>query len=114
MKTNYFREAIPPTILFSLLNQLCIVNNKCFIIDMAAYHNGIHKGIIQTFMEECRPYYNVSKQFYTTNELTYKSFLTVVRHICKINSIQYSYHIQYCHSIYQIVYHISIFDSEQV
>lgn len=111
MKTNYFREPIPPTILFSLLTDLCMVNNKCFIIDMASYNNGLHKGVIQNFMEQCRPYYNPSKQFYTTNELTYKSFLTVVRHICKINSIHYSHHIQYCHSIYQIVYHIQTPDN---
>ncbi len=114
MKTNYFREPIPQTILVSLLNELCVVNNKYFIIDMASYNNGIHKGVIQNFMEMCRPYYNPSKQFYTTNELTYKSFLTVVRHICKTNSIQYSHHIQYSHSIYQIVYHISVPNSEPV
>lgn len=108
MKTNYFKEPIPPTILLSLLGELCMVNNGCFIMDMAAYHNGIHKGLVQNFMEECKPYYNPSKQFYATNELTYKSFLTVVRHICKTNSINYTHHIQYCHSIYQIVYNIQI------
>jgi hypothetical protein len=108
MKTNYFREPIPSFILLSLLGDLCVVINKCFIIDMPTYYNGVHKGSIQKFMEDCKPYYLPSKQFYTTVELTYKSFLTVVRHICKINSIEYNNHIQYCHSIYQVVYHIVI------
>lgn len=111
MKTNYFREPIPPTILTNLLNELCVINNKCFIMDMPTYHKGIHKGLIQKFMEDCRPYYTPSKQFYATNELTYKSFLTVVRHVCKINSIEYSHHIQYCHSIYQTIYDIRIPDN---
>jgi hypothetical protein len=108
MRTNYFREPIPRTILTSLLTELCVVHNKCFIIDMPTYHNGIHKGLIQQFMERCQPYYVPSKQFYATNELTYKSFLTVVRHICKTNSIEYSHHIQYSYSIYQTVYNIRV------
>lgn len=108
MKSNYFKETIPSTILLSLLKELCVVNNRCFIINIPTYSNGIYKGLIQKFMEDCRPYYNPSKQFYTTTELTYKSFLTVVRHVCKVNSIQYSHHIEYNHSTYQVVYNISI------
>ena len=108
MKTNYFSEPIPPLILLSLLNELCFVNNRCFVIDMPTYQKGIHKGLIQKFMNDCNPYYLPSKKFYTTNELTYKSFLTVVRHICKINSITYSHRIHYSHSIYQVVYNITI------
>lgn len=108
MKTNYFTEPIPISLLFILLQELCMVSNQCYIMDMPAYYNGIHKGLIQKFMEDCNPYYLPSKKFYTTNELTYKSFLTVVRHVCKINNISYSNHIQYSHSIYQVVYHIRI------
>ncbi len=108
MKTNYFHTPIPSAILLSLLQELCVVSNQVFIMDMAAYHNGLHKGVIQQFMQDCQPYYLPSKQFYTTNELTYKSFLTVVRHVCKTNAIPYTHHIQYCHSIYQTVYHIHI------
>ena len=108
MKTNYFHSPIPSILLLTLLHELCVVINKTFIMDMSAYHNGIHKGVIQKFMEDCKAYYLPSKQFYTTNELTYKSFLTVVRHVCKINKIEYTHHIQYCHSIYQVVYHIKI------
>lgn len=108
MKTNYFQTPIPSAILLALLQELCVVSNQAFIMDMAAYHNGLHKGIIQQFMQECQPYYLPSKQFYTTNELTYKSFLTVLRHVCKTNGIPYTHHIQYCHSIYQTVYHIRV------
>ena len=108
MKTNYFKKHVPSNILLSLLSEICVVNNNSYVIDMSSYHNGIHKGLIQNFMEECKKYYKDSKQIYVTKNITYKSFLTVVRHICKINSIIYSHHIQYCHSIYQVVYNICI------
>lgn len=108
MKTNYFKEHVPPAILTTLLSEICPVVDNCYVIDMPTYHNGIHKGSIQHFMEECKQYYKESKHIYVTKELTYKSFLTVVRHICKINSIQYNHHIQYSHSIYQVVYNIRI------
>jgi hypothetical protein len=111
MKTNYFHTPIPSAILVALLQELCVMSNQDFIMDMAAYHNGIHKGLIQQFMHDCNPYYLPSKQFYTTNPLTYKSFMTVVRHVCKTNAILYTHHIQYCHSIYQTVYHIKIPES---
>ncbi len=107
MKTNYFSEPIPSSLLFNLLQELCVVCNNYFIMDMPTYYNGIHKGLIQKFVADCNPYYLPSKRFYTTTELTYKSFLTIVRHVCKINNIPYSNHIQYCHSIYQVVYHIT-------
>ncbi len=110
MKTNYFRERVPSSVLTTLLADLCVVNNGWFIMDMPTYYNGIHKGTIQKFMEDCKPYYLLSKQFYATNELTYKSFLTVVRHICKTHSIDYNHHIQYCHSIYQVVYNIKVIE----
>jgi hypothetical protein len=108
MKTKYFKQHVPPTLLLTLLSDLCVIFNNCYIVDMPTYYNGIHKGTIQQFMEDCKQYYKESKQIYATKELTYKTFLTVVRHICKINSIEYSHHIQYCHSTYQVVYNICI------
>lgn len=108
MKTNYFLTPIPLKLLLSLLNELCVFTNHSFLIDMPTYYNGLHKGVIQQFMADCHPYYLPSKKSYTTNELTYKRFLTVVRHVCKIHNILYTSQLQYCHSLYQVVYYIHI------
>lgn len=110
MKTSYFKQNIPSTILFSLLKELCVVNNNCYVLNIYSFQRGTHNGMIQTFMSDCVPYYLENKQMYATKELTYKSFLTVVRHICKTNNIQYDRHIQYHHSTYQIVYNIHLLD----
>lgn len=108
MKTNYFLSPIPLQRLLTLLRELCVISNHRFILDMPTFYNGLHKGSIQQFMADCRPCYLPSKQFYATNELTYKSFLTVVRHVCKIHRLSYTSQIQYSHSLYQVVYYINV------
>jgi len=59
-------------------------------------------------MQFCVPYYLKTKQIYATKEITYKSFLTVVRHICKTNHIPYTNKIKYNKSEYEIIYYIPI------
>ena len=110
MKTSYFKQTVPPILLFTLLKDLCVVNNNCYMLTIYSFQRGVHDGKIQKFISDCTPYYLENKQSYVTKELTYKSFLTVVRHICKTNNIKYDRHIQYQHSNYQIVYFIHTLD----
>ncbi len=35
--------------------------------------------VISKFIEECKPYYHVSKRKYLERKLTYNSFVTIIR-----------------------------------
>lgn len=107
MKTNYFKSIIPKEYLFDLLHKICRIENSNYVLNYCSYKSGLFNNLIQEFIQICKPYYLNNKQTYVTRELTYKSFLTVVRHICKINNIHYSHHIKYNKSEYEIVYIIN-------
>ena len=106
MSRQIFKNNIPITILFELLDSICLKNEKNYILNVEAFKKGIFKDVIQKFLEECRPYYHLSKCKYLDRKLTYNSFTTIVRQICNFNKILYTSQIKYDKSTYNIVYYI--------
>ena len=105
--SQLFKNTIPTEKLFELLDKICAKTDRFFIVDNNAYKKGIFTGIIQDFFEYCKPFYFISKRKYLERELTNKSFITVIRQICKTNKITYTSDIIYNKSCYDTVYHIN-------
>jgi len=106
MSRQIFKNNIPVTILFDLLDSICLKNEKNYILNIEAFKKGIFKEVVQKFLEDCRPYYHLSKYKYLDRKLTYNSFTTIVRQICNFNKIIYTSQIKYDKSTYNIVYYI--------
>jgi len=110
MTSQLFKRKIPFDLFTDLLNNICNVNQNKYVLNNASFKKGMldeYKYII-TFLETIKEYYYLSKQRYVTNKLTYKSFTTVIRQICKSNEIPYSTEINYVKSSYEIIYYISV------
>jgi len=56
------------------------------------------------FCETIKNYYHLSKQFYLERKMTYNSFTTILRQICKNNNIMFTSQIKYNESKYNIDY----------
>ena len=102
MSKQIFKKSIPSSVLFDLLEQICIKKEDHFIIDQNAYkkmkfHN-LHIPFLQTLSE----YYHQSKKYYIDREFTYNSFTNIIRQICKFNNIAFTSQICYNHSTYFI------------
>jgi hypothetical protein len=106
MSTQIFKKNIPNDILFKLLDSICIKYDKYYIYNIEAFKSGIFKEIIPKFIEECRPYYHLSKKKYLDTKTTYNSFTTILRQICNFNKIKYVSQIKYDKSKYNIIYYI--------
>ena len=104
--SQIFKNIIPTNKFFELLDKICAKGNNFFIVDNNAYKKGIYTGTIPDFFKFCKSYYYTAKRKYLERELTNKSFITVIRQICKTNKITYTSHINYNKSQYDIVYHI--------
>ena len=50
--------------------------------------------------------YKVSKKFYLERENNYNNLLTIIRHLCKKNNINYGSKIKYDKNNYKIIYYI--------
>jgi hypothetical protein len=108
MSTQIFKNQIPTTVLFDLLDKICLKNEKHYTFNNDSFKKGIYTEDIPKFLNECKPFYQISKRKYLETKITYKSFTTVLRQICNYNKIIYTSQIKYDKSTYDILYYIYI------
>ena len=106
MNSQIFKNKIPNELLISLLDEIAVKTEKCFVFNNNSYKKGIFNDTIPIFLEKCKPYYHVSKRIYLERKINYNSFITILRQICNFNKITYTSQIKYDKSQYDIVYYI--------
>lgn len=108
MASQIFKEHIPNELLIQLFNDISVKLQKCYVLNKNYYKKGIFNNIIKNFINQCIPYYHISKRKYLERKLTYNSFITIIRQICNFNNITYTSQIKYDKSTYDIIYYIYI------
>jgi hypothetical protein len=106
--SQIFKSPVPTEMLAEILNKICSVQENALVLNYSAFKKGVFMKIIPVFIDECIPYYHASKLHYLTKKLTYNSFITIVRQICKHRDIQYVSKIKYDKTKYEIMYSIYI------
>jgi hypothetical protein len=106
MSSQIFKKNIPTEIFFNLMDKICMKNEKHYTFTLNSFKKGMFNDEITKFLEECKPYYHISKKKYLERKLTYNSFTTIIRQICNFNKITYTSQIIYDKSTYGIVYYI--------
>lgn len=106
MSTQIFKTAIPKEMLITLLDRICLKNEKHYTLNSEIFKKGIFQGIIPNFIEEAKQYYHNSKKKYLERKLTYTNFTTILRQICNYTKITYTSKIKYDKSKYDIIYYI--------
>jgi hypothetical protein len=107
MSIQIFKNKIPNNYLFDLLEKICVKTKEVYIINNISFKKGMYNNLITDFFELIRKYYHISKRKYLDKTLTYNSFITVVRQICKFNQLTYKNEIKYDRSTYEIIYYIT-------
>jgi hypothetical protein len=97
---------ISNNILYNFLNLHCIIENDYYILDKESYKKYEFNNDISSFYKIISEYYKKSKKHYIERDYSYNNLLTVIRHICKNNNIEYISKIKYNKSKYTIVYYI--------
>ena len=62
--TQLFRKPIENSLLFDLLDQICIKTDKFYVIDLNAYKKMLYYELNVEFCKSLLDYYHFSKQFY--------------------------------------------------
>ena len=104
MLKQIFKKSVPSEMLFNLLEKICLKTEKYYFIDLNAYKKMIFHEYHVDFRKELLNYYHSSKSYYVERELTYNSFINIIRQICKSNTIQFTSKIKYSSSKYNIDY----------
>jgi hypothetical protein len=90
------------------LNKISYEINGGYLIGYHAYKKLVFHDLQTEFCELFKPYYHKSKQYYIDRKINYKSFTTVMRQICKYNSIKLTSRVRYIESNYTNEYTIYI------
>ena len=106
MSLQIFKSQIPNQVLIDLFDQICVKTKDFYIINNISFKKGIYSNDIQQFLEMVRNYYHKSKRKYIDKPLTYNSFITLIRQMCKYNDIKYEKKIKYYKTQYDIHYYI--------
>lgn len=93
-------------ILFNFLNFICITMNKQYIVNYDSFKKSKFIEKLDSFIDEIRPYYYLSKRSYLDQPITYKRFLTIIRQICNYNHITYRSVLKYQYSEQRVEYYI--------
>lgn len=99
MVSQIFKEIPDYKNLFSMLDSVCSIYEKNFLITEINYKQLNHSNKLNDFYEYLRPYYYKSKVYYT-NKNTYTGFLTILRQLCKLFNIECSSKTVYGHGSY--------------
>ena len=91
---------------FNFLDTICLRTDKYFLFDNNAFKKMVYQNSYPELKEMLMKHYYPSKRHYLERELTYTSFTTIIRHICKSNHISFSSETRYNNSRYNIVYYI--------
>ena len=106
MTSQIFKYPVPTNILFDFLESICVKKDKYYVFDKCAFKKASYKNIIPAFYETLTDYYYLSKRKYLENPNAYNSLCTIIRQICKFNTISCVSNIKYSNSTYEIVYFI--------
>ena len=104
MSRQIFRKLVPPEVLYSFLEKICLKTNKYYLVDHNSYKRLIYLGLDNELKEQIIEFYHDSKRFYVTREMDYNSFINIVRQICKSNQMMFTSQIKYMESKYSIEY----------
>jgi len=104
MTKQIFKNAVPNSLFYSFLEKICLKTEKYYLVDMNAFRKMLFYNYHIDFCETIKNYYHLSKQFYLERKMTYNSFTTILRQICKNNNIMFTSQIKYNESKYNIDY----------
>ena len=104
--SQIFKHKFPIEILLTLIEDISELNNSAYIVNTVSFKKGMFNGTITQFLDDCKPFYHISKLKYLERKITYSSFITIIRQICNANNIKYTSTIRYDKSKYDIIYYI--------
>ena len=88
------------------LDIYCINEGNYLYINKEIYKKYEINNKIEEFINYIRQFYKTSKKYFTQRPTNYNTFISILRHICKLLKISYYKKIIYNNNSYYIVYYI--------
>jgi hypothetical protein len=106
MSNQIFKKLVPKSVLFDLLEQICLKTDKYYLVDHNSFKKMLFNNYHINFCKNLSEYYHLGKRVYIERKMTYNAFTTILRQICKATGILFASQIKYNESKYSIDYFI--------
>jgi len=106
MTSQIFKSKYPIQGLFDFLELYSDKKTNYYYFTKTKFKKGVFENAIRPYCDSLKEYYYLSKQKYLDKKQTYRSFVTIIRQICKYHHISFTSKIKYDKSNYEIVYYI--------
>ena len=107
MKSQIIKEYVPFFIDF--LTQNAKTESNYVLFNEELFRKCQYVGSHTEFLEQLRPYYHKSKQFYLDRDnMSYSQFITILRQISNATDVKYVSKVKYNQSKYSIEYYFYI------
>tara|TARA_B110000438_G_C15398457_1_gene472286 strand:- start:103 stop:441 length:339 start_codon:yes stop_codon:yes gene_type:complete len=107
MSNQIFKKKFPNKIIFDFLETYAIKDNtKYYLVTKESFKSAEFHEDIEKFTDSIKDYYFNCKKFYVNRKQNYKTFVTILRQICKFNHLAFTSKIKYDKSKYEIIYYI--------
>lgn len=100
MSSQIFRCVPDYNKVFSFLDTYCSRIERHFMVNDITYKQILYSEQLEWFYNFLRPYYHLSKRHYLNPKKGFAGLLTILRHLCKVYSIEYVSKVVYHHDIY--------------
>lgn len=70
-----------------------------YLIDINSYKKLLYNSLYEDFFAELKQYYTLVNQLYINREISFHSFITIIKHICRV--LQWEI-IEYSRKVYHI------------
>ena len=106
MSSQIFKKEYPKKSLLEFLDKYAEKKHNHYYFTKTSFKRAVFDQSIIPFCNILKEYYYSSKQKYLDKIQNYRSFITIIRQICKYHQMAFSSTIKYDKSNYEIVYYI--------
>ncbi len=106
MSSQIFKIPYPKEELFLFLEKYSEKRKNYYYFTKISFKKADYEKAVKPYCISLKKYYYTSKHKYLDKSQTYRSFITIIRQICKYHHISFSSKIKYDKSNYEIVYYI--------
>ena len=101
---SLFKEKVSLLVLFELLDKISLKTETYYMIDHNSFKQLVFNDLFFPFVKKIKPCYYISKRYFLTRELTFCSFMNIIKQICKSHEIKYDVRIKSGQSVYNVYY----------
>ena len=105
MSSQIFKKEFPKEYLLEFLDKYAEKKHNHYYFTKISFKKAVFEKSVIPFCDTLKEYYYISKQKYLDKIQNYRSFITIIRQICKYHHMGFTSKIKYDKSNYEIVYY---------